>query len=187
MTTTTTDTTTRTAARRFLGDAVHSTFGFAVRHMGVSLYRGTFAAVSAGLTIGPDGRATLSGAAEVESVSITLPDFRAHVLGDEFFAADAHPTLTFRADAIALPEAGGPVAFTGALTIRGVSREVPVTGRWSPPVDDPFGDVRAALELHAEIDRRDFGMTWNVPLPKGGDALGNTVRIDAHLELTEDA
>ncbi|MEN0014607.1 MAG: YceI family protein [Solirubrobacteraceae bacterium] len=184
MTTTSTPTTTR----RFAGDPVHSTFGFAVRHMGVSFYRGSFDDVTAALTIDPDGTATLTGVAEVESISITSPaDLRAHVLGDDFFAADQHPSLSFRATAITLPVGGGEVRIPGVLTLRGIERDVVATGTWNGPVDDPFGGVRAALELTTTVDRRDFGMSWNVALPKGGDALGTDVRIDVHLELVEEA
>jgi len=90
--------------------------------------------------------------------------------------------MTFASEP-ARPAADGSISLPGALTIRNVTRPVVATGTWSGPVDDPFGAVRAALELRAVIDRRDYGMTWNMPLPRGGDALGTEVEIIVQLEL----
>jgi polyisoprenoid-binding protein YceI len=175
------------STRRFLADPVHSSFGFAVRYMGVSTFRGSFAEVDAALSLDADGTATLGGMAQAESISITTPaEFRAHVLGDEFLAADRHPQITFRAAGLELGEPGGPVSVTGELTIRGITRRVQASGDWAAPVEDPFGSVRAALELETTIDRRDYGITWNMPLPKGGDALATQVRLVVHLELVEE-
>ena len=174
------------STRRFTSDAVHSTFGFAVRHMGVSTFRGSFAEVDAAVVIDADGTASLGGIAQAESISIHSPaEFRAHVLGDDFLAAARHPQITFRADGLELAESGA-VEVAGELTIAGVTRRVQASGEWAAPVEDPFGGVRAALELETTIDRRDFGMTWNMPLPKGGDALATQVRLVVHLELVEE-
>lgn len=60
------------------------------------------------------------------------------------------------------------------------------TGSYRPPIHDPFGVVRAALELHATVDRREWGMDWQLPLPGGGDALGYEVELTVHLELKEE-
>jgi polyisoprenoid-binding protein YceI len=177
-----------TSTRRFVADPVHSSIGFAVRHMGVSTFRGEFAEVDAALSLAGDGTASLGGIAQAESISIVSPaEFRAHVLGDDFLAAERHPQISFRADEVELGESAGPVLVQGELTIRGITRRVQATGVWSAPVEDPFGGVRAALELETTIDRRDYGMHWNMPLPKGGDALATQVRLLVHLELVEEA
>jgi polyisoprenoid-binding protein YceI len=179
--------TTTQSTRRFVADPVHSSFGFAVRHMGISTFRASFAEVDAALVLEADGSASLGGIAQAGSLSIKAPDeLRAHVLSDDFLAAGRHPQITFRADEVELGEAGGPVSVAGDLTIRGVTRRVQAAGEWAAPVEDPFGDHRAALELEATIDRRDYGMTWNMPLPKGGDALAAQVRLIVHLELIEE-
>ncbi len=165
-------------------DPDHSSFGFAVQHMTVSTFRGTFEGISAEAVADADGALRISGTAPVEGLSVRSPlDLRAHLLGDDFFAADRHPEISFASVGAAVPAGDGSITVPGRLTIRNVTRDVVATGTWTPPVEDPFGAIRAALELHAAIDRRDFGMTWNVPLPKGGDALGTQVRISAHLEL----
>src|SRR5436305_15237247 len=85
-------TTTHHLAGTWKSDPVHSSFGFAVKHMGVSTFRGTFSDVEATLADG-----VLEGRAKVESISLVSPaDFRAHVLSPEFFDAEPHPDGVFR-------------------------------------------------------------------------------------------
>jgi polyisoprenoid-binding protein YceI len=161
----------------YTADPNHSTFGFAVKHLGVSTFRGTFSDVDAKVADG-----VLEGHARVESISIREPaDFRNHVLADDFFAADKHPEIGFRSTSLELRE-DGTAAVRGELTIKGITREVVADGTWTPPVD--AGPVRvAALDVTAEIDRTQFGMGWNAPLPKGGNILGEKVTLTVQVEL----
>ena len=167
-------------------DKTHSTVQFAVRHVGVSTFRASFGDFDARLAI-ENGSAELQARAIVESVSIVEPEFREHVVrGDDFFAADAHPRLTFRSTGIELAD-DGTATVSGDLVVRGVSAPISATGTFFPPTEDPFGGTRVGLELDATIDRRTWGMDWQTPLPNGGDALGWQVEITAHLELTRRA
>ena len=162
-------------------DRTHSTVQFAVRHVGVSTFRGSFDDVDAQLTRAGD-EIELRAQAVVESISITEPDFRAHVVdGDDFFAAGQSPVMTFRSTDVVLDDEHAMV--TGELTIRGVSQAVQAQGRFTAPSEDPFGNTRLGLELGATIDRREFGLTWQMPLPNGGDALGWEVAVTAQLEF----
>lgn len=170
----------------FTGDPDHSSFGFAVRHMTVSTFRGSLGDVSAAVVVDADGALLISGSADVASISVRSPvDLRNHLLGEDFFDAAQHPRITF-ASAPARPAADGSITVEGELTIRNVTRTVVASGKVVGPVADPFGMTRASVELSATIDRRDYGMTWNMPLPKGGDALGTEVEISVHLELIAD-
>ncbi len=162
-------------------DAVHSSFGFAVKYMGVTTFKGTLDDVDATLTVGPDG-ASLTGAAQVESISIRTPEqFRQHVLADDFFAADRFPQVTFASDAVELA-ADGTATVTGRLTIRDVTREVTATGTWSPEAE-LFGTRKAALAIATVIDRTDYGLNWNADLPTGGKALADDVTLTIELTL----
>jgi len=166
----------------YKADPIHSSFGFAVKHMGVSTFRGTFSDVDATLADG-----VLEGRARVESISIVSPaDFRAHVLGADFFAADQHPEVVFRSTSTDLSD-DGTATVRGELTIKGITREVVATGTWTPPAESPYGIEVAALELAAQLDRTQFGMTWNAPLPKGGNILDEKVTLTVHLELQAQA
>jgi polyisoprenoid-binding protein YceI len=161
---------TRPFTGTFVVDPVHSSVEFAVRHMGVSLFRARFEELSARLVTG-DAQVRLEGSAPVESVSIRSPrQFRDHVVfGADFFDAGNHPEIKVAADEITLNEDGT------------------ATGTYHAPIESLYGQVRGALELTATIDRRDWGLDWQAPLPSGGDALGNDVQLSAHLELVEEA
>jgi polyisoprenoid-binding protein YceI len=177
-----------TAVQPFSGtyqaDPVHSSFGFAVKYAGVGKFRGTLDDVSASLTAGDEGLA-LEGAARVESISIQDPaQFRAHVLGPDFFDAEHHPEVTFRSSSIELDE-DGTARLDGELTIAGTTRPVAIAGTWAEPVAAAGGGLRAGLELATVIDRRDFGFEWQMELPGGGDALGYEVTIDVNIALIQ--
>jgi polyisoprenoid-binding protein YceI len=166
----------------YAADPVHSSFGFAVRYQGVSIFRGTLDEVTATLA---DGR--LEGTAQVESISIRTPEqFRAHVLSDEFFGAAEHPTVTFTSSELDLREDGTAVV-AGELTIKGITNPVTATGTWTAPAPDAFGNTRGHLNLEAVIDRTQWDMNWNMPLPSGGKALANEVTLTVDISLTEQA
>src|ERR1044072_7550104 len=156
----------------YTADPVHSSFGFAVRYQGVSLFKGTLDEVDAKIV---DGK--LEGAAKVESISIRTPEqFRAHVLSGEFFDAANHPTVEFRSNDLELGE-DGTAKVEGELTIKGITRPVTATGTWTAPAGDPLGNTRGHLNLEAVIDRTEVAMNWNAPLPSGGKALANDVTL----------
>lgn len=169
----------------FHANAVSSTFAFAVRHSGVFWFRGTLADVTATLRAGSDALA-LEGAAQVASISIAEPEaMRASVLGPEFFDAADHPELTFRSTAMRLAP-DGTAEVEGDLTMRGVTLPVAAGGRYEAPRLSGFGEIMG-LELHATLDRRDFGFGWQAELPSGGDAVSWAVQLDLDLLFVREA
>jgi polyisoprenoid-binding protein YceI len=169
-------------AGTFVADPVHSSFGFAVRYQGVSLFKGTLDEVTASLT---DGK--LEGAAKVESISIRTPEqFRAHVLSEEFFDAANHPEITFVSSSVDVA-ADSTVEIKGDLTIKGITHPVTAKGTWVAPAADAFGNTRGHLNVEAVIDRTQWEMNWNAPLPSGGKALANEVTLTIELSLVEQA
>jgi polyisoprenoid-binding protein YceI len=175
-----------TLSRPFSGtysiDRAHSSVQFAVAHI-VSTFRASFEDVE-GCFAADDRGATLTARARVESVSISdPPEFREHVVrGEDFFAADAYPELTFSSTEVELRPDGTAVV-GGLLTIRGISRNVCAAGTYRPPTRDPLGIERIALQLSATVDRRAWDLNWQLPLPEGGDAVGWDVEVTAELEL----
>jgi polyisoprenoid-binding protein YceI len=95
-----------------------------------------------------------------------------------------HPEIVFRSTRVELAEDGG-AAVDGELEIRGVARPVTATGTYQPPIEDPYGASRGAVELRTVVDRRDWGMNWQLALPAGGDALGYEVEVTVALELVK--
>ena len=174
--------TTTALAGTFNADPVHSSFGFAVKYQNVSIFRGTLGEVTATFA---DGK--LDGSAKVESISIVTPEqFRAHVLSADFFDVENNPTITFVSTDLDLAEDGTANA-TGDLTIRGVTQSVTAAGTWAPPSQDAFGNTRAHLQLETTLDRTEFGLNWNMPLPSGGDALANDVTLTVDIALVQQA
>lgn len=163
-------------------DPVHSSFGFAVKYQGVSLYRGTLDEANATLA---DGK--LEGSAKVESISIKTPEqFRAHVLSAEFFDVENHPEVTFVSDGLDLAD-DGTAKVSGQLTIKGITNPFEATGTWTAPEADAFGNARGHLTLEGVVDRTQYGIEWNMDLPKGGKVLANDVRLTVDLSLVEQA
>jgi polyisoprenoid-binding protein YceI len=174
-----------TAVQPFSGvyttDPVHSTFGFAVRYAGVGRFRATFDDVSATLTASDDGL-VLEGAARADSISIREPEqFRAHVLGSDFFDADNHPEVAFRSTSVEL-SGDGTARVEGELTIAGKSKQVVASGAWTEP-GQGLGTIRAGFELETVVDRRDFGFDWQAELPNGREALAWDVELEIVLAL----
>jgi polyisoprenoid-binding protein YceI len=174
--------TTTALAGTFNADPVHSSFGFAVKYQNVSMFRGTLGEVTATLV---DGK--LEGSAQVESISIVSPEqFRAHVMSADFFDVENHPTVDFSSTDVDLAD-DGTATVTGDLTVRGVTKSVTATGNWQAPSEDAFGNVRAHLQLETVIDRTEFGLNWNMPLPSGGKALANDVTLTVDISLVQQA
>ena len=169
----------------YTSDPIHSHFGFAVRYQGTTLYRGSFDGATATLS-DENGELALEGSARADAISITNPpQFREHVLGADFFDAEQHPEILFSSDDILL-SGDGTATVEGYLTIKGIARTVTARGTYIAPQEDAMGHARGALELETTIDRRDFDFNWNMPLPKGGDALSNEVELSISLQLVED-
>jgi polyisoprenoid-binding protein YceI len=163
-------------------DPVHSLVGFEVSYM-AGTFRGQFRDVSVSLAIGDDGNAALEGVANVASVDVKDENLDAHLQSPDFFDSENFPELRFAAQDVALE--GDHVTANGEITIKGVTKPVTVTGTASAPMEDPWGNQRFGLTLSAEVDRTDFDLRWNNPLPSGDAALANEVRIVAELQLVK--
>jgi polyisoprenoid-binding protein YceI len=164
-------------------DAVHSTVGFAVKHMIVSTFRGRFETYDATL-VDLDGELAIHGWVDVSSIVVKDPDLAVHLQSPEFFDTAQHPQMRFSSADIEVG-ADGSVVVNGELTIKGRIRRLRASGSITPALEDPFGGIRRGLELEAIIDRRLYGLEWNLPLPKGGLALDNDVKLVVNLEFTQ--
>jgi len=178
LTTTSTENTTQLPAGTWNVDPVHSQVGFAVDYM-VGTFRGTFSPVAATLAVAEDGTAELSGSAPVTGIKVQDENLTAHLLSPEFFDAERTPEIGFSADDIS--RSGDDVVVDGELTIKGITKPVELTGTIGDPAQDAYGNDRVGLTLATTIDRTQFGLNWNVPLPTGQPALANDVTLTAEL------
>ncbi len=164
-------------AGRWAVDKAHSSVGFAVDYM-AGTFHGSFADFDADVNDG-----ALSGSARVQSVQVKVPDLAAHLQAPDFFDAQHHPELTFESRGI--ERSGDRLQIEGEITIKGHTQPVHIEGVIGEPLQDPFGGERFGLQLEATIDRTQFGLNWNNPLPGGKPALANDVRLIADLQLTK--
>jgi polyisoprenoid-binding protein YceI len=169
-------------AGTYASDPVHSTTGFAVKHM-LATFRGSFARFNAALTVDEDGRARLVGTVPVDTVVVKDENLAAHLQSPEFFDAEQYPEIRFESTEILLD---GPTAIlTGDLTIKGHTERVSAEGSVVGPIEDPFGNTKLGLQFETIVDRTKFGLNWNAPLPKGGFMLANDVTLSVDLELLQ--
>ncbi|GIH97208.1 YceI family protein [Planobispora siamensis] len=166
-------------------DPVHSSVGFVVRHLGISKVHGRFNDFEAEIVTRPDPlESSVSAKVGLASVDTGNTGRDDHLRSADFFGVEENPYLTYQSSGIA--QDGDGFVLDGELTLKGVTRRVPlrleVLGFGPDPfLPDPGKGARAGFSATTEIDRRDFGVTFNSPLPGGGVALGNKVQI--HLEI----
>ena|SRR5438270_11148091 len=166
-------------------DTVHSHVGFAVRHMVVSTFRGRFEDYDGRLVVAEDGTPRLEGAVRVDSIQVKDENLAAHLRTPDFFDGERYPEIRFASEEIRVRD--GELELEGELTIKDHTRRVTARGTIDGPHTDIAGNEKLGVELEALIDRREFGLEWNAPLPKGGFALDNDVTLQVSLELVREA
>ena len=162
-------------------DPVHSSITFEVSYL-AGTFKGSFRDVSGTLEAG-DAGVTLEGVAKVESVDVKDVNLAGHLQTPDFFDAETYPELRFRAKDVDLT--GGSATVRGEITIKGVTRPLEADGTVSDQLTDGYGRERVGLVLSTTVDRTDFGVSWNMPLPTGKQALANEVVINADLQFVK--
>ena len=160
-------------------DPIHSTIGFELPYL-AGTFRGQFTDVDAKLT-----DESLTGSARVASVDVKDENFSAHLQSPDFFDAERHPELRF--ESRELERSGEALTVRGDLTIRGITKPVELRGTISEPLTDYADRERVGLKLEATVDRTEFGVNWNAPLPSGEPALANEVKLVAELYFVREA
>jgi polyisoprenoid-binding protein YceI len=165
----------------WVSDPVHSTASLAIKHMIVSTFRAAFRPVTATLEVNGDD-IRLAGHVKAESIDIEQPDFRAHVMGPDFFDIENTPDITFTSTSVGRGE-GDAIEVDGELTVKGTTKPVKASGILIGPAVT-MGDAEVVgIELETTVDKNDFGLNWNAPLPKGGLAIGDDVTLSVRLEF----
>lgn len=161
-------------------DPTHSSASFAVKHMVVATFRGRFEKFDASLTVDQDS-AELVGTVDASSIVVKDENLQAHLGSPDFFDTERYPEISFRSDSIR--REGDELIVDGQLTIKGNTHPVEARGTIAGPAVT-LGDVtKVGISLDAVIDRTQFGLNWNAPLPKGGFAVENEVKLTVELEL----
>jgi len=167
-------------------DKVHSHVGFAVKHMVVSTFRGRFEEYDGALSVGEDGAPRLEGSVAVDSIVVKDENLAGHLKAPDFFDSESYPEIRFRSTAVRVLD-GGELEVDGELTIKDHTHDVIARGTITGPHEDIAGNEKIGVELETVVDRREFGLEWNAPLPKGGVAVDNDVKLQVSLELVKQA
>jgi polyisoprenoid-binding protein YceI len=167
-------------------DTIHSHVGFAVKHMVVSTFRGQFDDYDGELFAAADGTPRLEGAVRVDSIVVKDENLAGHLKAPDFFDSASYPEIRFSSDELRV-SADGELEVEGDLTIKDHTHRVTARGSISGPHVDIAGNDKLGVELEVVIDRREYGLEWNAPLPKGGFALDNDVKLQVSLELVKEA
>ncbi|HYN75364.1 MAG TPA: YceI family protein [Candidatus Limnocylindria bacterium] len=158
-------------------DPSHTRIGFAAKHAMVATVRGSFGVFDGTLVLDGDVPANSSATVTIDAASFESgnKDRDAHVRGADFLDVESFSTLTFTSSEVR-PN-GNDFVLVGNLTIKDVTQPVEIAVESEGVVTDPFGSTRAGFSGTATINRKDFGLTWNVALEAGGILVGDRVKI----------
>jgi polyisoprenoid-binding protein YceI len=167
-------------------DPSHSTVGFVARHLMITKVRGRFTDFSGSLEIAADPlQSHVEATVNLASVDTGDAGRDAHLRAADFFdlEGDGSPTMTFHSTGI--KEEHGEYTLFGDLTVNGVIRQVEFELEFDGVSPDPWGGTRAAFSAATEINRKDFGLEWNVALETGGVLVGDKVKIQLDVQAVK--
>jgi len=156
-------------------DPAHSAVEFHVKHLGLATIKGRAPVVS-GTIVGGE-LSSLKGAVDVSSITTFDESRDAHLRSPEFFDVERYPELTFTSSAITGD--GDELTVEGELTIKGIAKAVTLTGAFVGTGTDPWGNERVGVDLETVVDRAEWALNWNAPLPGGGFLLPDRVKLTA--------
>lgn len=162
-------------------DSVHSQVHFTVPHLMFFKVRGEFTDYVGSVEIDDNQKITAASATiKVASIDTREAKRDNHLRSADFFDADNHPEIKF--DTTRIEYAGEEITAHGKLTIRGVTKDVALKGRFLGKNTDPWGNTRAGFEASTTINRQDYGLSYNKVLETGGVVVGDEVVIGLEVE-----
>jgi len=157
-------------------DPTHTTITFEVRHMMIAKVRGVFGDVTGTIEVADDpAQSTVEVTVGAASVETKTPDRDAHLRSADFFDVEHYPTITIRSTGVEATDDG--YELHGDLTIKDVTRPVTLDFEFNGGIVDPYGNARIAFSATTEVDREDWGLTWNMPLETGGVLVGKKAKL----------
>ncbi len=169
-------------------DPTHSSAEFAVRHMMVATVKGAFKTLSGHVDLNEDRWEDSHIEAEIDAASVDtgVADRDTHLRSPDFFDVAQHPKIAFRSAAIE-PDGKDSGKVHGELTIRGITKPVTLDVSYLGEIKDPWGNRRRGYSAEATLNRKDFGMTWNMVLDTGGVLVGDKIKVALNIETVEKA
>ena len=175
------------AAGTYVLDAAHKRVGFVVRHLMVSKVRGNFGEATATITVGEDPlQSSVTASITTASVFTGQPDRDNHLRTGDFFEAEKFPTIEFRSTRVKSHD-GNEFVLVGDLTIKDVTKSVELEVEFEGVGRSPYGFDVFGFSATTEIDREDWGLTYNMALESGGVMIGKKVKIEIEGEAIRQA
>jgi polyisoprenoid-binding protein YceI len=163
-------------------DPAHTEVGFVARHLMVTKVRGQFKDVEGTVNVAEElGASTANVSVKLASIDTGSADRDAHLRSSDFFDIENHPVMTFVSTAF------DGDTITGDLAIRGISRPVTFQVEYNGVAVDPWGQTKAGFEAEAEINRKDWGLEWNVAIEGGGVLVSDKIKIQLDVQLLKQA
>jgi polyisoprenoid-binding protein YceI len=167
---------------RYVLDQAHSFIGFSARHAMVTKVRGAFQEVQGTGYLDEEDPSKSHVELTIEAASIDTgnPDRDNHLRSNDFLAMAEHPRITFKSTEVQRVDQSH-YRVTGDLTIRGVTRPVTIDFEFTGQVNDPWGNVRVGFAGSTTINRKDWGITWNMALEAGGVLVSDKVNLELDI------
>lgn len=166
-------------------DAAHSSVHFSIRHMMVSNVRGEFTKVAGSVRVDSRDITRSTVEAVIDAASISTRDEKRdeHLRSADFLDVANYPTIEFRSTRITR-NLDGSLKLAGSLTIHGVTREVTLDVEAAGgELQDPWGNTKRGASATTKLNRKDFGLGWNVALETGGILVGEELKVEIDVEL----
>lgn len=169
-------------------DPTHSEIGFKVKHMMFTNVSGKFGAYDATITTDGDNfeNAAIEFSGDIASIDTANTDRDNHLKSGDFFDAENHPKLTFKASAFKKIN-DEKYELKGDLNIRGIAKTVTFPVEYSGIMTDPWGNTKVGLNIEGKINRKDWGLNWNSALETGGVLVGEEVKLNIELQFAKQA
>jgi polyisoprenoid-binding protein YceI len=169
-------------AQRWNFDKAHSSIQFTARHMVVTKVRGVFTSWDGDLEFDPENPSASSVNVTIDTASVDTrePKRDAHLRSADFFDVEKYPQLTFKSRKVQL--SGNDLTVVGDLTIHGVTREVVLEGEYLGGGKTPNGTQIVGFSVKTHVNRKDYGLHWNVALETGGFLVGEKIEIAVEVE-----
>ena len=166
----------------FAVDASHSSVQFSARHMMVSKVRGTFGSYSGTITVADDPlQSSVQISIDPSTIDTGDEGRDGHLTSADFFDVASYPEITFASTSVRQAR-GSSFVVDGVLAVHGVTKEISLDVDFEGVGQDPWGGERIGFSTAIELDREDFGLTWNQALETGGVLVGKKVKIDIDIE-----
>ena len=164
-------------------DPMHTQVEFSAKHMGIMTVKGAFTGLTTEITFNEDDFTASSVIATIDAATPNTHDKQrdGHLKSPDFLDVDHFPTITFKSTRIELA-AHDQYRMAGDLTIKNVTRPVSLEVVYSGQAKDPMGNMHAGFSAYTTINRKDWGLSWNVALETGGLLVGDQIKIALEIE-----